>query len=118
MTPLPDTLPQYDTATITGMADLFSAVADHTRLRILLLVFDHERRSGEIADTLDMTPSAVSHQLRWLRERRIVAARKEGRETYYQLADDCIRTLVCIALQHVNEDNTPNGTPSSPPSCA
>lgn len=112
------TLPGFDEIVIGKLTGLFGAVADTTRLRILLLVFDTERRSGEVADSLDMTASAVSHQLRWLRERRIVVARKQGRETYYQLADDCIRTLLCIALQHVQEEDGPGGTPSSPSSCA
>jgi ArsR family transcriptional regulator len=95
----------YDEKTIQHLTDLFSAVADPTRARIILLILDAERRSGEIAAALDMTPSAVSHQLRWLRERRIVVARREGRETYYQLADDCIRSMVQIALQHICEEN-------------
>lgn len=103
--------------TVGQLTDLFAAVADATRLRILLLVFDAERRSGEIADALSMTPSAVSHQLRWLRERRIVAARRQGRETYYRLADDCIRDLLCVALRHVSEEGIARGTPP-PSSCA
>lgn len=102
--------------TVAQLTDLFAAVADATRLRILLLVFDAEQRSGQIADALAMTPSAVSHQLRWLRERRIVAARKQGRETYYRLADDCIRDLLSVALQHVAEESRPRGTPPSPSS--
>ncbi len=93
-----------DDTTIQQLVDLFSAAADPTRARIILLIFDAERRSGEIAAALEMTPSAVSHQLRWLRERRIVSARHEGRKTYYQLDDDCIRTMVQLALQHVCEE--------------
>ncbi len=96
-------LHDYDNETINQLTALFAAVADATRLQIVLLVRDRERRSGEIAALLGMTPSAVSHQLRWLRERRIVAGRKQGRETYYRLADACIGTLVTIALQHVRE---------------
>lgn len=103
----------YDEATIDQLTALFRTVSDATRLRIVLLVRDGERRSGEIAAALDMTPSAVSHQLRWLRERRIVTGRKQGRETFYQLADDCIRTLVTIGLQHIQEEDDPRGSSSS-----
>ncbi len=93
-----------DNDTMQRMVDLFSAVADTTRVRIVLLVFDCEQRSSDIARRLEMSPSATSHQLRWLRERRILASRKQGRETYYRLADDCIRELIRTALGHVREE--------------
>jgi DNA-binding transcriptional ArsR family regulator len=94
---------ELDADIITRLTRLFSAVADTTRIRIILLIMDRERRSTDIALALDMTTSAVSHQLRWLRERRIVSARRQGREIHYQLADQCVHELIAIALQHVQE---------------
>jgi ArsR family transcriptional regulator, lead/cadmium/zinc/bismuth-responsive transcriptional repressor len=87
------------------LTELFGAIADPTRVHILLSIMDTEKRSGDLATVLDMTPSAVSHQLRWLRDRRIVTARKEGREMYYALADDCIREIIEVALKHIKEGN-------------
>ncbi|HLA42457.1 MAG TPA: metalloregulator ArsR/SmtB family transcription factor, partial [Aggregatilineales bacterium] len=89
--------------TIFRLTTLFGAMADNTRARMLLLLLDGEKRSGELAATLTMTPSAVSHQLRWLRDRAIVSARKNGREVYYELADACIREIIEVALIHIHE---------------
>ena len=93
-----------ETQTIQRLGELFSAVADTTRLRIILLIRKHETRSTDIAAQLDMTTSAISHQLRWLRERRIVKAAKIGRETFYSLNDECIVELLDVALRHIGEE--------------
>ncbi|MCI0712935.1 MAG: metalloregulator ArsR/SmtB family transcription factor [Chloroflexi bacterium] len=93
-----------ESLTIQRLGELFSAVADTTRLRIILLIRDHGTRSTDIAAKLDMTASAISHQLRWLRERRIVKAEKIGRETYYSLNDECIAELLEVALRHLAEE--------------
>lgn len=90
---------------VKQLGALFSAVADTTRLRIILLVREKSTRSSDIAAKLDMTPSAISHQLRWLRERRIVRAEKIGRETYYSLNDECIAELLDVALKHIGEED-------------
>lgn len=90
--------------TIQRLGELFSAVADTTRLRIILLIRKQGTRSTDIATKLDMTPSAISHQLRWLRERRIVKAEKVGRETFYSLNDECIAELLEVALRHIGEE--------------
>jgi ArsR family transcriptional regulator len=82
---------------------LFGAMADSTRARLLLLLLDGEKRSGDMADALNMSASAVSHQLRWLRENDIVASRKEGREVFYALADACIMDIIQVALSHILE---------------
>lgn len=84
---------------------LFNAVADPTRAKIILFIMDEKKRSSDIATMLDMTTSATSHQLRWLRERRIVVSEKVGRETFYALSDDCIREIVEVALNHIREIN-------------
>ncbi len=82
---------------------LLKGVADPTRLRILCLL-----RAGEVSvlaltDALDVSQSAVSHQLRVLREARLVATRREGRHVYYRLADDHVYDILSAALEHGRE---------------
>ncbi len=89
--------------TLHQLTILFSALADPTRAKMLLLLREQEKRSGDLADALSMTASAVSHQLRWLRENNVVTARKVGREVYYHLADACIREIIDVALRHIQE---------------
>ena len=85
----------------THLADLFSALSDPTRLRIISVLLDGERNVGEIADRLKMTESAVSHQLRGLRQMRLVRSRKDGRQVYYALDDDHVTRLYRLGLDHV-----------------
>lgn len=88
-------------AFINPMAELFKAMGDPTRLRILLTLMQQgERCVGDIAAAVGMSDSAVSHQLRVLRDLRIVHAHKQGRTVTYCLDDDHIRTLLGQALDH------------------
>lgn len=89
--------------TLQQLTILFSALADPTRAKMLLLLREQEKRSGDLAEALSMTASAVSHQLRWLRDNNVVTARKAGREVYYHLADACIREIIDVALRHIQE---------------
>ena len=88
--------------TSTHLADLFSALSDPTRLRIISVLLDSEMNVGEIAAQLGMTESAVSHQLRGLRHMRLVRARKNGRQVYYALDDDHVAKLYRLGLEHVD----------------
>ncbi|HET9908819.1 MAG TPA: metalloregulator ArsR/SmtB family transcription factor [Anaerolineales bacterium] len=88
--------------TSTHLADLFSALSDPTRLRIISVLLDSEMNVGEIATQLEMTESAVSHQLRGLRHMRLVRARKNGRQVYYALDDDHVAKLYRLGLEHVD----------------
>lgn len=83
------------------LADLFSALSDPTRLRIISVLLEGERNVGEIAAQLQMTESAVSHQLRGLRQLRLVRSRKDGRQVYYTLDDDHVAKLYRLGLEHV-----------------
>jgi len=83
------------------LADLFSALSDPTRLRIISILLDGEMNVGEIAAQLEMTESAVSHQLRGLRQMRLVSSRKNGRQVYYALDDDHVAKLYGMGLDHV-----------------
>jgi DNA-binding transcriptional ArsR family regulator len=87
--------------TSTHLADLFSALSDPTRLRIISVLLEGEMNVGDIAAKLQMTESAVSHQLRGLRQLRLVRARKNGRQVYYALDDDHIGELYRLGLDHV-----------------
>jgi ArsR family transcriptional regulator len=92
------TLPE---PTSTHLADLFSALSDPTRLRIISVLLDGERNVGDIAAGLEMTESAVSHQLRGLRQMKLVRSRKEGRQVFYALDDDHVAKLYRMGLDHV-----------------
>ena len=87
--------------TSTHLADLFSALSDPTRLRIISVLLEGEMNVGDIAAKLQMTESAVSHQLRGLRQLRLARARKNGRQVYYALDDDHIAKLYRLGLDHV-----------------
>jgi DNA-binding transcriptional ArsR family regulator len=87
--------------TSTHLADLFSALSDPTRLRIISVLLESELNVGDIATQLTMNESAVSHQLRGLRQLRLVRSRKNGRQVYYALDDDHVAKLYRLGLDHV-----------------
>ena len=90
-----------DGLTATRVAQLFKALSDPTRVRIISALSHTELCVYDLAATLGMSQSAVSHQLRWLREIRLVRYRKEGRHVYYQLDDEHISELFRCGLEHV-----------------
>jgi len=87
--------------TSSQLADLFSALSDPTRLRIISVLLEAEMNVGDIAAQLGMTESAVSHQLRGLRYMRLVRSRKNGRQVFYSLDDDHVAKLYRMGLDHV-----------------
>jgi ArsR family transcriptional regulator, lead/cadmium/zinc/bismuth-responsive transcriptional repressor len=87
--------------TSTHLADLFSALSDPNRLRIISVLLDGEMNVGDIATQLEMTESAVSHQLRGLRHMKLVRGRKNGRQVFYTLDDDHVAKLYRLGLEHV-----------------
>jgi ArsR family transcriptional regulator, lead/cadmium/zinc/bismuth-responsive transcriptional repressor len=87
--------------TSTHLADLFSALSDPTRLRIISVLLDGEMNVGDLASQLAMSESAVSHQLRGLRQLRLVSSRKNGRQVFYALDDDHVAKLYRLGLEHV-----------------
>jgi DNA-binding transcriptional ArsR family regulator len=87
--------------TSSHLADLFSALSDPTRLRIISVLLESEMNVGDIADRLGMSESAVSHQLRGLRQLRLLRSRKEGRQVYYALDDEHVARLYRLGLEHV-----------------
>jgi len=99
ITDIEDEMPSE--AAIHAMAESFKALADPTRLKILALLFAGERGVSEIADHLEVSQSAVSHQLRLLRGLDIVRYRKAGREVYYDLSDDHVRDILVRTFEHI-----------------
>lgn len=87
------------------LARLFSSLSDPTRIRILqALCCSKSIGVGPLAEELDLSISAVSHQLGLLRDRRLVSAKRHGRNVEYALLDEHIRLLLNIGLEHVEED--------------
>ena len=92
-----------DPATIDAMAELFKVLGDPTRIRILQALHDTRLCVCDIAETLNMTQSAISHQLRVLRQARLVRAQREGRSVFYDLDDDHVARMFEQGLLHVSE---------------
>lgn len=88
---------------IQPLADIFKVLGDPTRLRILHALMSGEICVQEIADKVGLSQSAVSHQLRVLRDARLVQNRREGKVIWYSLADDHVFTLLATGLEHVAE---------------
>ncbi len=83
------------------LAELFSALSDASRVRIISLLIEGEMSVSDLAEKLKMTESAVSHQLRGLRQMRLVRARKNGRQVFYTFDDDHVAKLFNMGLDHV-----------------
>ena len=85
------------------LAELFKVFGDSTRLKILFALYDNKICVQDLADTLKMTQSAVSHQLRVLKQSRLVAGERDGKQIYYSLADDHVRTIIAQGREHIEE---------------
>jgi DNA-binding transcriptional ArsR family regulator len=83
------------------LSELFSALSDANRVRIISTLLKQDMNVSEIAERTGMSESAVSHQLRGLRQMRLVRARKSGRQVFYSLADDHVSRLFSLGLEHV-----------------
>lgn len=94
-------LPDEDT--IFELAELYKIFGDHTRIRILCVLWEHELCVCDIAKLLSMTQSAISHQLRVLKSARLIKARRDGKTVFYSLADEHVRTLMNCAIEHIRE---------------
>ena len=84
------------------LAELFKILGDPTRLKIVELLLENEMCVNHIAVTMGMGQSAISHQLRVLRQARLVTYRKEGKTAYYSLNDDHVEGLVRMGMEHVS----------------
>ena len=87
--------------TTQQIAELFKAFADTTRVRILWYLLPREQCVGDIAQALDISQSAISHQLRILKQMHLIKGRREGKNSLYSLADDHVRTILQMGLENI-----------------
>lgn len=92
-----------DDEILYDVADLFKCFSDSTRLRIMHSLFSNELCVNDIATRLSMKVSAISHQLQILRSAKLVKGRRDGKTIYYSLADDHVKTIFYMALEHIKE---------------
>lgn len=85
------------------LAELFKVFGDQTRIRILFALFEREMCVFDITQALDMTQSAISHQLKVLKQSKLVGSRREGKQMIYFLADDHVRTIMQQGIDHIEE---------------
>ncbi len=89
---------------LTDLADLFKLFSDSTRIRILyLLLLEKELMVGDIAEKLNMTQSAISHQLRLLKQSKLVKNRRDGKAVYYSLDDEHVTSILAMGKEHIEE---------------
>lgn len=89
--------------TLCDLADLFKLFSDSTRIKILYALLAEELCVCDIAQLLGVTQSAISHQLRLLKNGKLVRARRDGKTVYYALADAHVRSVLAQGMEHVNE---------------
>lgn len=94
---MPDEDELYD------LAELFKMFGDSTRIRILYVLFEAEVCVCDLAEALNMTQSAISHQLRLLKQSKLVTSRREGKQVFYSLADGHVRTIIAQGREHIEE---------------
>ena len=86
------------------LAELFKVFGDPTRIRILFVLFEAEVCVCDLAEALNMTQSAISHQLKILKQNKLVKSRREGKSIFYSLADGHVRTIIDQGLEHIEEE--------------
>ena len=94
---MPDEIELYN------LAELFKVFGDSTRIRILYVLFEAEVCVCDLASALNMNQSEISHQLKILKQNKLVKARREGKSVFYSLADDHVRTIIAKGQEHIEE---------------
>jgi ArsR family transcriptional regulator len=92
-----------DEEILCDIAELYKVFGDTTRIKILYALFESEMCVCDIANIINMTQSAVSHQLRVLKSNRLVKYRREGKTVFYSLADDHVKSILGQGLEHIEE---------------
>ncbi len=88
---------------LVRVANFFDALGDLTRLKIVLSLLEEELCTCDLSAITGLTPSAISHQLRVLKDRGLVGFRREGKQVFYRLTDEHVVKLLKVALEHVGE---------------
>ena len=92
-----------DDETTQNLAEMFKVFGDNTRIRILWTLFDKELCVYDIAEALSMSQSAISHQLKTLKQARLIKSRREGKNAFYSIDDDHVKRIIEQMLIHVEE---------------
>lgn len=85
----------------TELAETFGLLSDPTRLSIVVACMDQERSAGEIAEKIGSSASLTSHHLRLLRSARILRSERRGKQMFYTMADECVRSVLKIMIEHI-----------------
>lgn len=96
-----DKMPDEDR--LYDLAEIFKVFGDSTRIKILYVLFEAEMCVCDIAQLLNMNQSAISHQLRILKQNRLVKSRRDGKAVFYSLADSHVRTIINQGMEHIEE---------------
>lgn len=97
-----ETMPEENE--LYDLAELFKVFGDSTRIRILYVLFEAEVCVCDLAAALNMTQSAISHQLKILKQNKLVKSRREGKSIFYSLADNHVKTIIAQGVEHIEED--------------
>ena len=100
-----------DDEVLYELADLFRVFGDSTRIKILYALHDNELCVQDIANAVQLSQSAVSHQLRVLKDTKLVRFRRDGKTVYYALDDDHVRSILSMGMDHI-EESTENAVQS------
>ena len=98
---LENTMPQEEV--LYDLAELFKVFGDSTRIRILYVLFETKICVYDLSKILNVTQSAISHQLRVLKQNKLVKFRREGKNIFYSLADEHVRTIINQGMEHIEE---------------
>ena len=98
-----DEIKMPDEDVLIDLAELFKIFGDSTRVKILFGLHDGEKSVGEVASLLGMTDSAISHQLKILKDSKLVRGRRDGKQIYYSLDDDHVLSILNQGIEHVCE---------------
>ena len=93
-----------DEENLYDLSELFKVFGDSTRIRILFVLFESDVCVCDLAEILNMTQSAVSHQLRILKQSRLIKSRREGKSVFYSLADNHVKTIIAQGFEHIGEN--------------
>ena len=88
---------------IFDLAEFFKAFSDSTRVKILLALFEEELNVSQIVEKIGSTQTAVSHQLRSLKQSHLVKCRRDGKNMFYSLADEHVKIIINCAIEHIEE---------------
>ena len=92
-----------DDEVLYELADLFRVFGDSTRIKILYALHDNELCVQDIANAVGLSQSAVSHQLRVLKDTKLVRFRRDGKTVFYALDDDHVRSILSLGMEHIDE---------------